>query len=337
MSQILKQVFPPFQPDDPPAEKAPARRIIRSAAIPAAPPASARPDAADENDVFRLNRVIRPGDATWQAAPIQVEDFSEGLPPRPEPGPDAAEAPAPPEAPSEEDTLRARWRAEWEAEQEEVRREEAERIRAAGYADGYRDAQEAFDAEVQALRDEQAAVAAAFEADAAALASTWQDVISMSEPLLASLAFEMTHKLLRHPLTEPLKGIATGALSDALDRLAGEAPIEVSLHPVEYLRLQEAGIVEQLSQVHPGLRWEPNADLEVGDWVAASPKAAFRRLERELVASMEEQLQALQVRQEHEARQRADARAAREQAASADAAAAPLAGPDDAPDAHAAS
>jgi flagellar assembly protein FliH len=136
------------------------------------------------------------------------------------------------------------------------------------------------------LQDEINAQKAMLATDVAHLKDCWDDFVSRCETLLAQIAFEVAEALLDAPLPESVKEATATSLAGAIEQLAGEAPLAVTLHPVDYLRLQETGVVERLEAVFQDLRWHADPDLAQGDWVVLSPTAAIRRFKQELLQDL---------------------------------------------------
>jgi hypothetical protein len=164
--------------------------------------------------------------------------------------------------------------------------------RQAGRAD--RDAEvEALEAEVArleaALADaESAAGAHAATVDDAAerLSGLWAEAVEALQPTLASLAIETAEAVLAAPLSDPQRAATEAAVAEAVDALASEGPVVVTLHPVDLLRIEEAGLAASLAGAHPGLRWEPDVSLAEGDWTAATSVATVRRIRDEMLAGL---------------------------------------------------
>jgi hypothetical protein len=180
--------------------------------------------------------------------------------------------------------LQETWSTAWQQEQEEAvvraRTEAADEVRAE------------LQQEMDALQAELDTLRAAYREDAERLQQAWQTFIHQTEPLLLDLAFGITRTLFEAPLPEDVRSIGARALTTAIDQLAADPPITISLHPVDLLRLQESGIVDQLEAVHSGLRWDARSDFNQGDWIAQSPEGAVRRVKEELMAALREQLEA---------------------------------------------
>ena len=194
---------------------------------------------------------------------------------------------APEEKISPEAEAAAAREAEWQIRLEEAAQEAAQQAakaaRAEGYAQGYAEAEaklgDAFKAERVALL-----------ADMDHLGKLWRQHIEESAPLLTELALEIAETLLDAPLPEVVRGASVQGVTDAVEQLADTPPVQIRLHPVDYLRLQEAGITDQLETVHDGLCWTPDPDLAEGDWSVQSPKAALRRLRTEIAQTVRSRL-----------------------------------------------
>ncbi len=196
----------------------------------------------------------------------------------PEPEPEEPVEPPPP-PPVDAEALKAEWDAVWEARMAEA----VERARQEGRETGRAEAEEA-------LRDEVEAAKAAFIEDAARLRDAWRAFMEKTEPMLAHLALTTARTILDAPLPSDVKDLATRTLSRAVDRLAGETPIHISLHPVDLLRLRESGLADELSAAHPGLEWDSDERLKEGDWVVQSPAAMIRHIKEELLDTLRARL-----------------------------------------------
>lgn len=160
------------------------------------------------------------------------------------------------------------------------------------------------DAEVEALQAEVARLEAALaDAEAAAgahaatvddaaerLGGLWDEAVRALQPTLATLAIETAEAVLASPLSAPQRAATEAAVAEAIDALAGEGPVVVTLHPVDLLRIEEAGLAASLVGAHPGLRWEPDASLAEGDWAAATSVATVRRIRDEMLAGLRDRL-----------------------------------------------
>jgi flagellar assembly protein FliH len=234
-------------------------------------------DTPPEEPVVRTG-LIRRQQALVEARPVTLADFA-AAPAYPLPPPAAerlAAEPAPPPVyiPSREE-IDAAWQARLDAAVEKARQE--------GFEAGVAAATAELQVEVDALRD-------AFTEDLTRIEAAAAETFRRAEPLLAALAFEVAETILNARLPEPLRAVSERAITEAVERATGELSVDILLHPVDYLRLQESGIVDQLLVMHSGLRWHPNPDLKQGDWVVQTPTATTRRLEAELLATLRSRL-----------------------------------------------
>ena len=129
-----------------------------------------------------------------------------------------------------------------------------------------------------------------FEAAVERLASLWEEAARALEPALSALAVEAAEAVLAAPLSDAQRAAVDRALAEAVDAVAGAAPVTVGLHPVDLLHVQECGLAEHLSQAHPALRWEPDSALAEGDWTVSTSEAAVHRLSRPMIAALRERL-----------------------------------------------
>ena len=155
----------------------------------------------------------------------------------------------------------------------------------------------ALEAEVQRLTDEHAEAdaeaqtqAERLEAAAGRLSGLWEEGTAALEAPLVALAVEVSEAVLGAPLSDAQRAAVDRALADAVDALAGAAPVHVGLHPVDLLHVQESGLAEHLGQAHAGLRWEPDSTLAEGDWTVSTSEAAVHRLTRPMIGALRERL-----------------------------------------------
>ena len=236
-------------------------------------------------ETFKLSRVLRGGQVREAAHPFTLVAFDQE-PRAPLPALPETDVQAPPEDEATEppEALLAAQEAAWRARLEE----EVAQARAQAYEAGHAAAQEELR---QTLEHEQSALAE----HARQLQSAWRDVLKRSEGLLADVAFEVAETLLGAPLPPSLRGLTTAALAEAIEELAGEPPLRIALHPVDFLQMQESGLVERFEEVHSGLVWEPDPDMRQGDWVMQSPVAAIRRFQDELIGEMRRRFTSLAI------------------------------------------
>lgn len=224
-----------------------------------------------------VNGVIRDGRTRMQAEPYPVDGPSwTSDVPLPQRAAAPGTAPEPEPEPVDLDALRAEWEAAWQARATAEREAAVAEAREAAYAEGVAAAQ----AELAAEReDERAAMAA----DAERLRTLWNEHLTTVDPHLVGLAVDVAEAVLDGALGAETQAATTAAITGAVERLAARAPLVVALHPVDHLRLQEAGLVDALSASHPDLRWVPDPTLAEGDWSLDANGAAIRRIRAEVL------------------------------------------------------
>lgn len=122
------------------------------------------------------------------------------------------------------------------------------------------------------------------------LGEQWQEALRELEPKLAAIAIDVAEAVLEAPLADLQRDATDRAIADAVDALAGDAPLSVVVHPVTLLHLQEIGLADSLQGAHPRLRWEPDNTIAEDDWAASTPDAAVRRIRETMLASLRERL-----------------------------------------------
>ncbi|SHL01653.1 flagellar assembly protein FliH [Rhodothermus profundi] len=258
-------------PEEP--ERRPPPRLQRS---------QVQPSTSDETEAaaFRYRGLLRRAQAL-QAQPIELSqeiwtqaDDVWRLDPEPSDSSDEPETPSVDEA-----ALRAAIEAEWQERLAEAIRQ----ARAEGEAAGRAAAEAEWAPRLQALQEQLAR-------ELERLRQAWADYTRQLEPMLVELAIEVAEALLDAPLPESLKGVSARMLTEAVEQLARSAPLEISLHPVDFLRLQEQGIVAQLENRHPDLHWDLNPGLHEGDWIVQTPTAMQRRIRQEMLQRLRQRL-----------------------------------------------
>lgn len=242
-------------------------------------------EATDERGTPGRNRVLRKADMTVAIHPFELDvmDLSPDPPEEQISEDTSEEQPPPPPVKSLEEVLAERDQ-EWEAHLQQA----VAAAREEGYAQGAADTAARLKAEFEEHRQ-------VLLSDLQHLRTQWDTYLEQLEPALAELSFEIAQAILDAPLPQSIKGVATRAITEAVEQMAGSAPIEIVLHPVDFLRLQESGVVEQLELLHSGLRWEPRPEMKQGEWVVQSPTMAIRRLEEELLGMLRSRLNLLAV------------------------------------------
>lgn len=293
-------------PSSPHVIKAHDRAVQRARTIEATDEGFARPQRiprkatglkdgpAEEPPALVPGHVLERERTVLQADPFEIPAF-DALPAHPLPPP--ADAPAdepmdeaPPEPTVEEQLAEAR--AAWAEEQEQA----LEQARVEAYAAGEAAAREAMEADVAAHTQH-------LTATAERLTARWDAFLDDCEPLLATLAFDVAEAVLDGPLPDTLKGTTRRALTEALDALAGTPPLRISLHPVDYLRLQEDGTTELLSGTHDDLRWNPDPAFREGDWEVKAADASMRHVREEMIQTLQRRLGLLELMQRQQAQE----------------------------------
>ncbi len=181
----------------------------------------------------------------------------------------------------------------------EARRAEEERAAAEGRAAAVEAARaEAYEAGLAAGRAEaEAALRPKIErleravgTDLEQLEALWHAHLERVGQGLVALAVEVAETLVAGPVPEAAREAADRAVVQAVEGLARGEGLSVRLHPVDYLRLDEAGLVAGLNAAHPALRWTPDDGLAEGDWVVESAAAAVRSIRTELLDGLRARL-----------------------------------------------
>ncbi|NNF58190.1 MAG: hypothetical protein HKN04_08100 [Rhodothermaceae bacterium] len=198
-------------------------------------------------------------------------------------GGDCFTAPMPEKAP----VLSAEEQRKQGAQEAQAQLETAvEAARAEAYAEGRSDAERELRVEIETHK-------AAFAADVERLERAWHAHHERLERQLVALAVDAAEALAGGPVTEAVREAADRALVTAVERLARGEGLTVRLHPVDCLRLREAGLVDGLTTAHPALAWIPDDTLAEGDWIVDSAEAAVRQVREELLDSLHARLDLL--------------------------------------------
>ncbi|ACY47686.1 hypothetical protein [Rhodothermus marinus] len=259
-------------PEEP--ARRPPPRLHRNQVQPAAQ------DAAEETTEFRHRGLLRRAQAI-QAQPVELSQevwTSEDDVWRVEPEPEQSSEEAPASA-LDETALRAAIEAEWQERLEEA----VSQARAEGEAAGRAAAEAEWAPRLQALQEQLAR-------ELERLRQAWADHTRQLEPLLVELALEVAETLLDAPLPESIRGVSARTLTEAVEQLARSVPLEISMHPVDFLRLQEQGVIAQLESRHPDLHWDLNPGLSEGDWIVQTPTAMQRRIRQEMLERLRQRL-----------------------------------------------
>nr|MBO2492958.1 hypothetical protein [Rhodothermus marinus] len=270
-SETQVSSFPPEEP----AQSLPShlpRTRVQSARRP--------PTEDEEAPSFRYHGLLRRVRAL-EAQPIELTQELWASPDETQSqdfGPAKAEVDSDKEA-IDEATLRATMEAAWQKRLEEA----TARARAEGEAAGRTAAEAEWAPRLQALQEQLAR-------ELERLRQAWADHTRQLEPLLVELALEVAETLLDAPLPESIRGVSARTLTEAVEQLARSAPLEISIHPVDFLRLQEQGVIAQLESRHPDLHWDLNPGLSEGDWIVQTPTAMQRRIRQEMLERLRQRL-----------------------------------------------
>lgn len=171
--------------------------------------------------------------------------------------------------------IKLEWDAAWQIKLDH----EVKKANLAGYETGYSDAKTTLAEEVSIEKE-------AFTFALQTLQNTWESFINRSETLLLEIALEIAHFLVDVPLPESISKSTENALLQALEGLARDVPVQLSLNPVDFLRLQESGLTKHIEGQFSALRWDPQPTLKEGNWIVQTPREAIRRVSEELLASL---------------------------------------------------
>jgi flagellar assembly protein FliH len=257
---------------------------------------SKEPDRSGEGAPPR-GRVLRAEETRPAARPVPVEPVS----PDGDDAPDASPAPtsedgADREPPSEEespdeDAPPARSDAEWqehlEAAVQEARTEGFEAGREEGYEDGYDDGYAEAEATLRAEWEEERE---ALIADTTRFEEVWTQYVEESESRFVELALQLAEAIVDAPLSDSLRRASEEALTEAVAELAATPPITLTVHPVDFQRLQESGLAEHLTDKYPDLQLESDPECTEGDWSVSSPAGVIRRRRKEVIETLREHL-----------------------------------------------
>lgn len=233
-----------------------------------------------QEESFKLSGILRAQFASHSAQPFEVDalEFAADFPvPEPVLSPvhdDGFSVDEPEPEPELEEVV-----AEMEAKWQERLESEVEAAGKAAYEEGYATAK----AEMEAVLAEERA---AFADDIVRMQQIWRDFTQKNEPLLSTLAFDIAQELLDAPLPQDVRAVSSQALAQAMEKFEEQAPLEISLHPDDYSRLQAYGLTEDLERIHTGINWSPTLEMRPGDWIVQSPDAAIRWLKDELMGQL---------------------------------------------------
>lgn len=232
-------------------------------------------DSTEDQDI-PYPRILRADVARVVSAPVDiyVEELEPDLP-----LPSVLETAEEEEVTHDPDHLRAEIDAEWHHKLEDA----VLRVREEAFEAGYGRARD----EMQATIDQTRADLAA---DGARLQTSFEAFMESVEVRAVALAVDAAEAVLGCNLPDDARLVIEQSLATAIEELAGDGAIDVNLHPVDLLRIQESGFEAQVSSAVPSVRWSPDETLEEGDWSAKSSQAVIRRIRSELVNSLRARL-----------------------------------------------
>lgn len=253
------------------------------------------PKETDTSDgVVPNKRVLRSDQARTTSEPVHVEPVVPESGAAPADGPsDLAESDQP-EGDSEDEgddappeRTDSEWRERLEEAVEEARSEGYDAGREdgyqAGYDEGYEDAETTLRAEWEEERE-------ALIEDVTRFEDVWAQYINENESRFVELALQLAEAIVDAPIADSLRRASEEALTEAVADLAGTPPITVTVHPVDYQRLQESGLGDHLTDKYDDLQLESDPECVEGDWAVASPDGAVRRRRREVIDTLRSHL-----------------------------------------------
>ena len=228
----------------------------------------------DQPSVRRAIPIVPAETAVSAARPFEVPKLEPILLKVNGPDQEPAESAEEPPPPTPEEIEQA-----WQARLEEARQQALEEGREQGRAA----AKAEYDAELADVRAQHAQ-------DLHAIQQSWERYLRRAEPQLVELTFRLAHAVIDAPIHDDVRQIGERAVADAVERMATDIPVEIVLHPVSYLRIQESGIEDQLNAIHSRLRWRTNPELKQNEWIVQSQRAAARRIEAEIIDQLQRDL-----------------------------------------------
>jgi flagellar assembly protein FliH len=166
---------------------------------------------------------------------------------------------------------------------EEARADGYERGHDDGYDDGYDAAESALQAEWEDAR-------AALIDDTTRFEEAWAQYVEANETRFVELALTLAEAIVDAPLSDEVRAASETALADAVAELASTPPVTVTVHPVDYQRLQESGVAERLINAHDDVQLESDPERPEGDWDVSSPTGVVRRRRSEVIATLRDRL-----------------------------------------------
>lgn len=176
------------------------------------------------------------------------------------------------------DSFEERIGAEWQEKLDKA----VEVAQKSGFEEGYNQAKEQYEKKVELSKNE-------FKQGLERFRESWENYLKRSEATLLSIAMEITQFIIDVPLPQKFSDITQRVLNEALDQLASDTPLTLSLNPLDLLRLQESGMLDVMMDKFSALRWDPQPTLKEGNWIIQTPKQAIRRISDELLEHLKDQ------------------------------------------------
>lgn len=255
-----------------------------------------------KENVRRSQESDRPSDPAPPEGPVlgpdQIQQASESFQVEPvEPTPVSSSVDPPAEQPEEtedpdhgaekSDDAPERTDAEWQEHLEEMVEEARVEGYEKGYSEGYDDGYDEAEASARADWEEERE---ALISDINGLEEAWAQYIDDNESRMVELALQLAEAIVDAPFSDSLRQASEEAIIEAVAELAGTPPLTVTVHPVDYQRLQESGLAEHLTDKYAELQLESDPDHTEGDWTVASPAGAIRRRRSEVIDTLRDRL-----------------------------------------------
>lgn len=181
-------------------------------------------------------------------------------------------------------TLRDEWKETFEQKWQKRLEEEKAQVRKEAYAQGYQEASEEAEQQLEELTG-------LLTDGLDQVRSAWDSFLKETEPQLGELAFRIAEQVLNTSLPNQVYKPVNAAVHDAIDELAEEKSIDITLHPSDYLQLQESGLLEQLEETYSALYWHSDPEIQQrGSWAVETPRAAIRHMIPELLENIKQDL-----------------------------------------------
>jgi len=114
--------------------------------------------------------------------------------------------------------------------------------------------------------------------------------VQSAEPTLAQLSFDIAAAILQAPPSPEIRAQTQSLLTETLEKIAQDFPVNIYISAVDYLALQETQMLTYLNNIHPRLNWHPDPHLHAGEWKVETPEEVFRRRFGELLDTLRQEL-----------------------------------------------